>query len=79
MTDQELELMLNRAAKKGAKEALDELGFHEPEEVREIRSLLDSWRSIKSTVLHTTVRVITTAVLAAITLGGGLNIKTIRD
>ena len=79
MTDQELELMLNRAAKKGAKEALDELGFHEPEEVREIRSLLDSWRSIRSAVLHTTVRGMTTAVLAAIALGVAVKFKVFGD
>jgi len=79
MTDQELELMLNRAAKKGAQEALDELGFHEPEEVREIRSLLDSWRSIKSTVLHTTVRVLTTAVLATIAVGVAVKLKVFGD
>jgi len=79
MTDQELELMLNRAAKKGAKEALDELGFHEPEEVREIRGLLDSWRSIKSTVLHTTVRVMTTAVLATIAVGVAVKLKVFGD
>lgn len=79
MTDQELELLLNRAAKKGAKEALDELGFHEPEEVREIRGLLDSWRSIKSTVLHTTVRVITTAILAAIAIGVAAKFKVFGE
>lgn len=79
MTEQELELMLNRAAKKGAKQALDELGFHEPEEVREIRSLLDSWRSIKSTILHTTVRVMTTAVLAAITVGVAVKFKVFGE
>jgi hypothetical protein len=75
MTNQELEDLLNRAAKRGAKEALDELGFHEPEEVREIRGLLDSWRQVKSTILHTTVRVITTAVLAMIAIGVAVKLK----
>ena len=75
MTDQELEMLLNRAAKHGAKEALDELGFHDPEEVREIRGLLDSWRQVKSTVLHTTVRVITTAVLTMVAVGVAVKLK----
>ena len=75
MTDAELQRALERAAKLGAKEALDELGFHEPEEVREIRGLLDSWRQVKRTVLHTTVRVITTAVLAMIAVGVAVKLK----
>jgi hypothetical protein len=69
MTDEELELMLDRAAKKGATEALHEIGLHDENaihDIHELRGLLDSWRSTKRTVGSTITRFATMAILGAL-------------
>ena len=69
MTDQELEEMLDRAAKKGATEALHEIGLHDENaihDIHELRGLLDSWRSTKRTVGNTIIKFITMAILGAL-------------
>ena len=69
LTTQELAELLDRAAKRGAKAAFEELGFHDPEAVKdltELRSLLSSWRETKRAMWSTAVKVITTAALAFI-------------
>ena len=72
MTDVELELLINRAAKEGAKEALKGIGLSDEEaydDVKELRGLLEAWRSTKSAVGQTVARGITTALLGALALG----------
>ncbi len=52
MNDLELEAMIQRAAEAGAKKALRDVGLQDDDAVhdmREIRDLLDSWRSAKRT------------------------------
>jgi hypothetical protein len=69
MTDAELEAMLDRAAKKGATEALHEIGLHDENaihDIHELRGLLDSWRSTKRTVGSTITRFATMAILGAL-------------
>ena len=69
MTDQELEDMLDRAAKKGATEALHEIGLHDENaihDIHELRGLLDSWRSTKRTVGNTITKFITVGILSAL-------------
>ena len=69
MTDQELEEMLDRAAKKGASEALHEIGLHDENaihDIHELRGLLDSWRSTKRTVGNTITKFITVGILASL-------------
>ena len=69
MTDPELEEMLDRAAKKGATEALHEIGLHDENaihDIHELRGLLDSWRSTKRTVGNTITKFITMAILGAL-------------
>ena len=69
MTDEELELMLDRAAKKGATEALHEIGLHDENaihDIHELRGLLDSWRSTKRTIGSTITRFATMAILGAL-------------
>ena len=68
MTDAELELMIDRAAKKGAREALRDIGLYDDDardDVKEIRSLLEAWRDTKRTVGQTVARFFTMALLAA--------------
>jgi hypothetical protein len=76
MTEQEIEVLLDRAAKKGAQEALRSIGLCDEEaydDVKEIRSLLDAWRVTKRTVGQTIARLITTALLAALATGVWMN------
>ena len=72
MTEQELESLIHKAAQEGAKEALKEVGLSDEEaydDVKELRSLLDSWRATKTTVGQTIARMLTTAVLTALAIG----------
>ena len=72
MTEQELELLIHKAAQEGAKEALKEVGLSDVEaydDVKELRSLLDSWRATKTTVGQTIARMVTTALLTALAVG----------
>lgn len=69
LTVEELEAMLDRAAKKGATEALRELGLQDDDaasDIREMRSLLDAWRLTKKSIWSTTVKMGTVAVLTFI-------------
>jgi uncharacterized membrane protein YjgN (DUF898 family) len=72
MTEQELELLIHKAAQEGAKAALKEVGLSDEEaydDVKELRSLLDSWRATKTTVGQTIARMVTTALLTALAVG----------
>lgn len=75
-TKAELQLMLNQAAECGAKRALAAVGLHDEHaaaDVRDLRGVLEAWRSAKSTALTTAVKVITTLFLAAIIAALGWN------
>ena len=72
MTDAELELMSDRAEKKGAGEALRDIGLYDDDardDVSEIRSLLEAWRDTKRTVGQTVARFFTMALLALLAAG----------
>jgi hypothetical protein len=72
MTDAELELLIDRAAKNGAKEALKDIGLYDDDardDVKEIRSLLEAWRDTKRTVGQTVARFSTMALLALLAAG----------
>ena len=72
MTELELEAMIQRAAEAGAKKALHDVGLHDDDamhDVREIRDLLDSWRSVKRTAGKTLVQILTTILLGFIIAG----------
>ena len=76
MTEQEIEVLLDRAAKKGAQEALKSIGLSDQEaynDVKELRSLLETWRDTKRTVGQTIARMFTTALLAALATGVWMN------
>jgi hypothetical protein len=76
MTEQEVEAMLDRAARKGAKQALQDIGLSDQEaygDMREIRNLLDAWRATKQTVGQTVAKVLTTAILTALAAGIWMN------
>lgn len=66
LTPEELEAMMDRAAKRGAHAALKELGLHDdnaPQDIDELRGLLSSWRETRKAVWSTIVKITTTAIL----------------
>ena len=78
MTPEEFEAMLDRAAKKGARAALEELGLHDKnaeKDLEEIRNLLTSWRDTKKAIWSTVVKVVTVAVLTFIAVAVGFYVK----
>ncbi|HAI44504.1 MAG TPA: hypothetical protein DCM40_43585, partial [Maribacter sp.] len=65
LTEEQIEAMLDRAAKKGATEALRELGLQDEDaasDIKEMRGLLDAWRLTKRSIWATTVKMGTVAV-----------------
>lgn len=65
----ELELMLDRAAKRGAREALQEIGLSDEtarKDVEDMRSLLTAYRDAQSTFWKTAVKITTTAFITFI-------------
>ena len=78
MTPEEFEAMLDRAAKRGARAALEELGLHDQnaeKDLEEIRNLLTSWRDTKKAIWSTVVKVVTVAVLTFIAGAVGFYVK----
>jgi 2-iminoacetate synthase ThiH len=78
MSPEVIEQMIERAAKKGAREALQSVGLHDEnagDDMRELRNLLDAWRSTKKTVWSQVVKAMTMAVLGAIAAGAFLQLK----
>ena len=76
MTEAEMEIMIEKAAVAGARTALREVGLSDDDansDVRELRNLLDSFRSAKRTVGKTIVQAITTIFLGALIAGAYLN------
>ena len=72
ITQREFQEMLDQAAEKGARTALERVGLHDPEagdDIKELRGLLDAWQAVKSETISTVVRVLVTALLGAIAAG----------
>mgnify|MGYP001174890265 CR=1 FL=1 len=66
MDEQQLEILLERAAKKGAAEALKTIGLSDDDavhDVHELRTMLDAWRSLKKSVGRTLAQALTMGVL----------------
>ena len=69
LSPDELEEMLDRAARRGAKEALRSIGLLDDDahkDITEMRSLLEAWRDTRKSIWNTTIRVITVSVLTFI-------------
>ena len=76
MTEQEIERLIDRAAKEGAKQALRDIGLSDSDaydDVKELRSLLETWRDTKRTVGQTIARIVTTALLTGLAAGVWMN------
>ena len=69
LTPEELEAMLDRAARRGAKEALKSLGLQDDDahkDLLEMRTLLEAYRDTKKSIWQTAVRISTVALLSFI-------------
>ena len=69
LTPDDLEEMLDNAARRGAKEALRSIGLLDEDAARDIiemRSLLEAWRDTRKSVWSTVVKLATVALLTFI-------------
>jgi len=67
LTPEELEAMLDRAARRGAREALKSLGLQDDDahkDLLEMRTLLEAYRDTKKSIWQTVVRISTVALLS---------------
>ena len=72
LTDDQLERMLDRAAKRGAIEALKAIGLEDENasvDIRELRTLLTAWRDTRRAIWQQIVKAGVMIVLGAIGLG----------
>ena len=69
ITTEELENMLDKAARRGAKEALRSIGLLDDDaqkDIIEMRSLLEAWRDTRKSIWSTVVKLATVALLTFI-------------
>jgi 2-iminoacetate synthase ThiH len=69
LSPEEIEEMLDRAARRGAKEALRSIGLLDDDahkDITEMRSLLEAWRDTRKSIWSTIVRLATVGVLTFI-------------
>lgn len=68
----EIEEMLEAAAEKGARRALERVGLHDDEagrDISDLRTLIDGWRETKRTITQAVAKWITMGLLGAMALG----------
>ena len=69
LSPEEIEDMLDRAARRGAKEALRSIGLLDDDahkDITEMRSLLEAWRDTRRSIWSTITKLVTVAVLTFI-------------
>ena len=69
LTPEELEDMLDRAARRGARQALSAIGLHDTnaaKDINEMRDLLEVWRDTRKGIWTTFVKVTTIAIITFI-------------
>ena len=69
LTIEQIEEMLDKAARRGAKQALQSIGLLDDDaqkDIIEMRSLLEAWRDTRKSVWSTIVKVTTVAMLTFI-------------
>ena len=72
MAPEELDMLIEKAAERGADSALRKVGLHDDQagkDIQEVRSLLESWRDTKKTVQQTIAKIITTGILTILAIG----------
>ncbi|MFW9615053.1 DUF6127 family protein [Aquabacterium sp.] len=74
----DLDDLLTRAAERGAERCLAHLGLengHAARDIRELRDLLEAWRDARRTAWQTTIKVVTTGILAALLVGAAIKLR----
>ena len=69
LSPDELEAMLDRAARRGAKEALRSIGLLDDaahKDITEMRSLIEAWRETRKSIWSTITKLVTVGVLTFI-------------
>jgi hypothetical protein len=77
MNELEIEALIERAAERGARKALAQVGLQDEDagrDVQELRGLLEAWRAARRTILQTVTRLITTTILTALAAGAYLHL-----
>lgn len=72
MTEEELDMIIEKASERGAECALRKIGLHDEQagkDIQEVRSLLVAWRDTKKTITQTIAKIITTSILTVMALG----------
>ena len=75
---EDFEDLLNGAAQRGAQRCLAQLGLENgsaAKDIRELRDLLEAWRDARRTAWRTTIKVVTTAILAMLLVGAAIKLK----
>ena len=78
MRREDFDDLLDGAAERGAERVLAHLGLengHAARDIRELRDLLEAWRDARRTAWQTTVKVITTGILAVLLAGAAIKLK----
>lgn len=73
-----LRALVEEASEQGAARALKRVGLGDDGaggDVRDLRDLLDAWRSAKRTAWHTMVRWVMTGVILAVAAGAAVKLK----
>lgn len=77
MTDAEISALLEQAADRGARLALERLGLHDNEagnDIRDLRILIDGWREAKTTIAKVVVQWFTVGILGLLTINTALSL-----
>ena len=78
MRREDFDELLDSAAERGAERVLAHLGLengHAARDIRELRDLLEAWRDARRTAWQTTVKMVTTGLLAVILVGAAIKRK----
>lgn len=78
MRKEDFDEMLNSAAQRGAERCLAHLGLENggaARDIRDLRELLEAWRDARRTAWRTTIKVVTTAILAMLLVGAAIKLR----
>lgn len=81
MDEKQLDLLLEQAAERGARRALESLGLHDDnagKDIHDLRTLIDSWRDAKRTVSKAILQWATIGLLGLLTVGAIMQITGVK-
>lgn len=72
MDAKDLDAILERAAEKGARRALESVGLHDEhagKDIHDLRTLIEGWRTTKRAIVDAIIKWVTVGILGLITIG----------